>query len=139
MLTVRHVIGPMVARGWGRIVTIASVAGLKGYERLGAYAASKHAVVGLTRCASEEVKGTGVTANAVCPMYTNTAMAQGAAQRIAKHENLSHAEAEQALGAFNPLGRLIDPDEIAAAVLGLCGPGSAAINGQEIAVSGGQI
>ena len=139
MLCLRHVIAPMMARGWGRIVTIASAAGLRGYERLGAYAASKHAVVGLTRSASEEVKGTGVTANAVCPMYTNTAMAQGAVQRIAETENLSHGEAEKILGNVNPLGRLIDPDEIAAAVLWLCGPGSAAINGQEITVSGGQL
>ncbi len=139
MLTMRHVLGPMTDRGWGRIVTIASAAGLKGYERLGAYAASKHAVVGLTRCASEEIKGTGVTANAVCPLYTNTAMVQGAAARIAKHDGLSHEDAETHLGAFNPLGRLIDPEEIANAVLWLCMPGSDAVNGQEIAVGGGQL
>ena len=139
MLGIRHVIGPMSERGWGRIVTVASAAGQKGYERLGAYAASKHAVVGLTRTASEEVKGTGVTANAVCPMYTDTAMAQGAAARIAKHEALSHEQAEQHLGAFNPLGRLMRPEEIANAVLWLCQPGSEAINGQEITVAGGQL
>lgn len=139
MLTLRHVIAPMIARGWGRIVTIASAAGLKGYERLGAYAASKHAVVGLTRCASEEVKGTGVTANSVCPLYTDTAMGQGAVKRIAKQGDISHADAEKALGNFNPLGRLIRPEEIANAVLWLCAPGSDAVNGQEIAVGGGQL
>lgn len=139
MLTMRHVIAPMVDRGWGRIVTIASAAGQRGYERLGAYAASKHAVVGLTRCASEEIKGTGVTANSVCPMYTDTAMVQGAIARIAKHEQVDTKQAAGHLAAVNPLGRLIEPDEIASAIVWLCAPGSGAVNGQEVTVSGGQL
>ena len=139
MLTMRHVIAPMVERGWGRIVTIASAAGQRGYERLGAYAASKHAVVGLTRCASEEIKGTGVTANSVCPMYTDTAMVQGAIARIAKTEQIDKQQAAGHLAAVNPLGRLIEPNEIASAIVWLCSPGSGAVNGQEITVSGGQL
>ena len=139
MLTMRHVIAPMVERGWGRIVTVASAAGQRGYERLGAYAASKHAVVGLTRCASEEIKGTGVTANSICPMYTDTAMVQGAIARIAKTEQIDKQQAAGHLAAVNPLGRLIEPSEIASAIVWLCAPGSGAVNGQEITVSGGQL
>ena len=72
-------------------------------------------------------------------MYTNTAMAQGAVARIAKHDQLSHAEAEAHLGAFNPAGRILDPDEIAAAILWLCSPAASAVNGQEITLAGGQL
>lgn len=139
LICMRLVIDAMAARGWGRIVTISSVAGLKGYAYLGAYSASKHAVIGFTKCASEEVLGKGVTVNAICPGYADTPIVQDHIERTMARADMTREEATRFLASTNPGGRLLHPDEIAAAILWLCGPGSDAVTGQAIAVSGGQV
>jgi NAD(P)-dependent dehydrogenase (short-subunit alcohol dehydrogenase family) len=139
LICMRLVIDAMAARGWGRIVTISSIAGLKGYAYLGAYSASKHAVIGFTKCASEEVLGKGVTVNAICPGYADTPIVQDHIERTMARAKMTREEATRFLASTNRSGRLLDPDEIAAAILWLCGPGSDAVTGQAIAVSGGQV
>lgn len=123
----------------GRIVTIASVAGLKGYAYASHYVAAKHGAVGLTRALATEYARTGLTVNAVCPGYTETAMVQGAVANIRDKTGRSEEEARAALAKFNPQGRLVSPEEVAAAVLWLCLPESGSINGQAIAVAGGEV
>jgi len=128
----------MVQAGRGRIVNIASTAGLKGYAYVTAYCAAKHGVVGLTRALAQEVAKTGVTVNAVCPGYTDTDMVADSVARIVAKTGRGEAEARATLAASNPQGRLVTPQEVAATVLFLCGEGAAAINGQALAVSGGE-
>ncbi len=129
----------MVARGWGRVVTIASTAGLTGYPYVAAYVAAKHGVVGLTRALALEYAATGVTVNAVCPGYTDTDMLAGGVALIARKTGGTEDEARQKLARANPQRRLVRPAEVAAAVLFLCGPGSDAMTGQAIAVAGGEV
>ncbi len=129
----------MVKSGWGRIVNVASTAGLKGYAYVSAYVAAKHGVVGLTRALALEFATSGVTVNAVCPGYTDTPMLQDAITTIAGKTQKSPDEARAALAAANPQGRLITPDEVAATVGWLCRPESSAISGQAIAIAGGEI
>jgi len=129
----------MRARGWGRIVNIASTAALKGYAYVSAYCAAKHAVLGLTRAVALEAADSGVTVNAVCPGYTDTDIIGDAIRVLGAKTGRS---AEQALAEFtraNPQGRLVKPDEVANAVLWLCAPGSESITGQAIAVAGGEV
>jgi len=128
----------MLAAGRGRIVNIASTAGLKGYAYVAAYCAAKHGVVGLTRALAQETAKAGVTVNAVCPGYTDTDMVADSVARIAAKTGRGAAEARATLAASNPQGRLVTPQEVAATVLFLCGDGAAAINGQALAVSGGE-
>ena len=135
----RAVLPGMLAQGFGRIVNVASVAGLKGAPYISAYAAAKHGVVGLTRALAMETAGKGITVNAVCPSYTETDMARRAVDNIVERTGRSAAEAEAALVEKNPQGRLIRPDEVAATVLWLCAPGSEAITGQAIAIAGGEV
>jgi NAD(P)-dependent dehydrogenase (short-subunit alcohol dehydrogenase family) len=137
---VTHAFAPGMAKsGWGRIVNVASSAGLKGYPYVSAYVAAKHGVVGLTRALALELARSGVTVNAVCPGYTDTPMLDGAIDAIAAKTAKSTSEARDALAATNPLGRLITPDEVAATVSWLCLPESAAITGQAIAIAGGEL
>jgi NAD(P)-dependent dehydrogenase (short-subunit alcohol dehydrogenase family) len=128
----------MLAAGRGRIVNIASTAGLKGYAYVAAYCAAKHGVIGLTRALAQETAKAGVTVNAVCPGYTDTDMVADSVARITAKTGRSEAEARASLASSNPQGRLVTPQEVAATVLFLCGEGAASINGQALAVSGGE-
>ena len=138
-LTLREGLRQMDGRGWGRLITVASTAGLKGYSYVSAYTAAKHGAVGLTRAVAQEVAGTGITANALCPGYLNTEMTERTIANIVETTGRSHADALKALTRTNPQGRLIEPAEVTAAALWLCGPGSEAINGQAIAIAGGEL
>jgi NAD(P)-dependent dehydrogenase (short-subunit alcohol dehydrogenase family) len=129
----------MLEAGFGRIVNIASVAGLKGAAYVSAYCAAKHGVVGLTRALALETATKGITVNAVCPSYTDTDMARQAIANIVEKTGRSAAEAEAALVQKNPQGRLIRPEEVAATVLWLCAPGTEALTGQAIALAGGEV
>ena len=136
-LCTRAVVGGMIERGDGRIVTVASVAGLVGTRYTAAYSASKHAAIGLMRATAAEVAGTGVTANAVCPAYVDTDMTRRTVENIVAKTGRTAEEAEAELAALTPLGRLLEPDEVAAAVVFLASAGAAAINGQTIVLDGG--
>jgi 3-hydroxybutyrate dehydrogenase len=126
----------MVKRGWGRVVNVASVAGLSGGRYIAAYAASKHAVVGFTRCAAMEVAAAGVTVNAVCPSYVDTEMTRESLERIAMKTGRSREQALEAVLTGTPQGRLITPDEVAFEVLRLCAEDAREINGQTIVLDG---
>ncbi len=129
----------MLEAGYGRIVNIASTAGLKGYAYVTAYCAAKHGVIGLTRALALETARKGVTVNAVCPGYTDTDMAHRTIANIVEKTHCSEDEARAQLAHHNPQGRLVDPAEVADAVAWLALPGSAAVTGQAIAVAGGEI
>jgi len=139
MLCIQQVLPAMVERGRGRIVNVASTAGLKGYPYVAAYCAAKHGVLGLTRALALELASKGVTVNAVCPGYTETEIVRESIARVVAKTGRTP---EQAMAEFvkgNPQGRLVQPQEVADAVLWLCGPGAAAITGQSIAVAGGEV
>jgi NAD(P)-dependent dehydrogenase (short-subunit alcohol dehydrogenase family) len=129
----------MLDAGWGRIVNIASTAGLVGYSYVSAYCAAKHGVVGLTRALAIEIATTGVTVNAVCPGYTATDMMTEAVANIVARTGQTPDQATATLTARNPQGRFVRPAEVANTVAWLCLPGSEAITGQAIAVAGGEI
>jgi len=122
----------------GRIVMVASTAALKGYPYVTAYAAAKHGLLGLVRALAQEVATKGVTVNAVCPGFTDTAIVAESVARIVEKTGRSEAEARAELARYNPQKRLVTPAEVASAVLALCLPSSGAINGQAIAVDGGE-
>ena len=128
----------MIAAGWGRIVNIASTAGITGYAYTAAYCASKHALVGLTRSLAKELALKQITVNAVCPGFTDTEMVGAAVTRLVAKSGRSEDEARSALTTFNPQRRLIRPEEVAATTVWLCQPDSAALTGQTISISGGE-
>lgn len=132
------VLPPMLEAGFGRVVHIASTAALKGYPYVSAYSAAKHGLLGLTRALALEVATKGVTVNAVCPGFTDTEIVAQSIARIVAKSGRSEAEARAELAKHNPQKRLIRPEEVAEAVLMLCAPGAGAINGQAIAVDGGE-
>jgi NAD(P)-dependent dehydrogenase (short-subunit alcohol dehydrogenase family) len=137
-LCTKQVIDAMSAAGSGRVVNIASTAGLKGASRISAYCASKHGVIGFTRALAMEVARTGVTVNAVCPTYTESEMTERTLAALADRRNTNKAGARELLERAIPMGRLIRPEEVAATVLYLCSPDAAAITGHAIAVDGGE-
>lgn len=128
----------LLAAEAGRIVTIASTAGLKGYAYSVPYVAAKHGAVGFTRALAAELAKTRVTVNAICPGFTETDMVAAAVAGIAGKTGRSEEQARADLARFNPQGRLITPEEVAEAVLFLCLPESGSINGRAIAVDGGE-
>ena len=138
-LCCRQVIADMLERGFGRVVNIASTAGITGYAYVSAYCAAKHGVIGLTRALALETAARNVTVNAVCPGYTDTDMVGAAVSNIVRKTGKSEAEARAALTSRNPQQRLVRPEEVANAVLWLCLPGAEAITGQAIAVAGGEV
>lgn len=137
--TIAPVLPGMTQRGFGRIINVASVAGLKGFAAAPAYSASKHALVGLTRSLALETARAGVTVNAVCPGYVETDMAQAGVENLIKATGRDRAEAEQKLVQNNPQKRFIQPREVAATVAFLAGRDSGAINGAVLPISGGEI
>lgn len=135
----RAVLPGMLARGTGRLVNIASTAGVVGYPYVAAYCAAKHGVVGLTRALALETARTGVTVNAVCPGFTDTDMVARSAATVAGKTGQPAAEVVASYARNNPQGRLVRPEEVAAAVLFLCGAGAGAMTGQAINVAGGEV
>jgi NAD(P)-dependent dehydrogenase (short-subunit alcohol dehydrogenase family) len=128
----------MTERGNGRLIAIASTAGHRGYAYVSAYVAAKHAVVGLVKSLALETARSGVTVNAVCPGYADTDMAAGGIETIVAKTGATREQALAEMVKANPQGRLIAPDEVAAAVLYLCGPGSASVTGQSLMINGGE-
>jgi 3-hydroxybutyrate dehydrogenase len=136
---VQAVLPSMRERRHGRIVAVASTAGLKGYAYVSAYSAAKHAVVGLVRSLALELASTDITVNAVCPGFTDTDLVAGSIENIMKKTGRSREQAVAELSRHNPQGRLVTPAEVADTVLWLCGEGAGAITGQAIAVAGGEV
>jgi NAD(P)-dependent dehydrogenase (short-subunit alcohol dehydrogenase family) len=136
---IRSVLPQMKANGWGRIVNVASTAGLIGYRNLAAYVAAKHALVGMTKALSLELAKTGITVNAVCPGYVDTEIISSAVAKIAERTQQSSEAALAAFTAVNPQGRLVTPEEVASAVLWLASDGAAAVNGVALPVAGGEV
>jgi len=135
----REALPEMTARGWGRVVTLASVAGRTGYPYLGAYAATKHGVLGLTRCAALEVATLGVTVNAVCPGYVDTPMLEAGVARIVEKTGIEAGEARRRLAEASPQKRLYTAEEVSALVVSLCGKSAGGINGQALCLDGGTV
>ncbi len=138
-LTIHAGLKGMADREWGRIISIASIAGLKGYAYVSAYCAAKHGVLGLTKAVAVEVAQSGITVNAICPGFTETPMLERSLEFITEKTGRSREEAEQELLKDNPSGRFIQPEEVAQSVLWLCGPHTSSITGQAITLSGGEI
>ena len=138
-LCTRQAVPDMLQVGFGRIVNVASIAGLRGGAYISAYVASKHAVIGLTRSLALEFATKNITVNAVCPGYTDTDIVRDAIANIMRKTGRSEADALASLVATNPQRRLITPEEVAHSVLWLCGPGAESITGQSIVVAGGEV
>jgi NAD(P)-dependent dehydrogenase (short-subunit alcohol dehydrogenase family) len=138
-LVTKQMLGDLRASPNGRIVNVASTAGLTGYAYVSAYCAAKHGVIGLTRALALELARSGVTVNAVCPGFTDTPLVQSAIDNIVAKTGRSREEAKASLVRGNPQGRLVLPEEVADAVAWLASPGAAAVTGQAIAIAGGEV
>ena len=136
---IREGLPDMLDAGFGRIVTVASTAGLRGYRYGSAYVAAKHGVIGLTRSLAIELARKNITVNAVCPGYSDTDMVRDAVANIQAKTGRDEVTARAALTVRNPQGRLIAPEEVAQTVLWLCSSGASSITGQSIAVAGGEL
>ena len=136
-LCTKAVLPGMRERNAGRVITVASVASHMGSRYTSAYTASKHAALGFIRAVASEVAGTGVTANAVCPAYVDTPMTEASVERIGEKTGMAEGDARDLLANMVPLGRLLDPDEVAHVVAFLAHPDSGAINGQSVILDGG--
>jgi NAD(P)-dependent dehydrogenase (short-subunit alcohol dehydrogenase family) len=137
-LTVKPALAGMTSAKSGRVVFVASTAGLKGYAYVAPYVAAKHGVIGLMRALATELARTGVTVNAVCPGFVETDMLGESVQRIVDKTGRTVEQARASLAATNPQGRFIQPREVAAAVLWLCSEAAGSITGQAISLSGGE-
>ena len=129
----------MKEAGQGRLIAVASTAGLKGYGYVSAYAAAKHGVVGMVKSAALEMARTGITVNALCPGFLDTEMTDRSVANIAEKTGMTPEEARASLEKMSPQRRLIRPEEVTAAALWLCGPGSEGITGQAVAIAGGEV
>jgi 3-hydroxybutyrate dehydrogenase len=138
-LCTREALPDMLAAKWGRVVNVASTAGLTGYGYVAAYCAAKHGVIGLTRSLALEVATKGITVNAVCPGYTETDIVKDAVANIVAKTGRTEEQAHAELAAGNPQKRLVQPIEVAGTVAWLCMPTSGAMNGQSLAVAGGEV
>lgn len=134
----QEVLPAMIEAGAGRIVNIASTAALRGYPYVAGYVAAKHGLLGLTRALARETARHGITVNAVCPGYTDTELIDESAASVARKTGKSPAAIREAYESANPQGRLIAPDEVAAAVCWLCQPAQASVTGQALAIDGGE-
>jgi NAD(P)-dependent dehydrogenase (short-subunit alcohol dehydrogenase family) len=135
----REALGPMVEHGWGRVINVASIAGKTGAPYIGAYSASKHGVVGLTRTAAVEVATYGVTVNAVCPGYVDTSMTDHSVATIVEKTGMDASEARRRLEAMSPQKRIVMPEEVAFLVVALTRDEARGINGQAINLDGGGV
>jgi NAD(P)-dependent dehydrogenase (short-subunit alcohol dehydrogenase family) len=138
-LCCRQAIPDMLQAGFGRVVNVASVAGLRGGAYISAYASSKHAVIGLTRSLAVEYAARNITVNAVCPGFVDTDIVKSAVANIVSKTGRSESEALAALVAGNPQRRLIQPREVADTVMWLCRPGAESVTGQSIVLAGGEV
>jgi len=139
MLCIQAVLPEMIKNNWGRIINIASTAGLTGYAYVSAYCASKHAVVGMTRALALELAKKGVTVNAICPGFTESDILKNSIASVMLKTGRSEADIRNEFATNNPQGRIIQPIEIANTVLWLCSENSGSIHGQTIPISGGEI
>lgn len=128
----------MTSRGWGRFIAVASTAALKGYAYSSAYAAAKHGVLGYIRSLAIELAKSGVTANAICPGFTDTPLVERAIESVVARTRRPPGDVAASFVAANPMARYVRPEEVAAAALYLAGDGAAAVNGQAIVVDGGE-
>ena len=128
----------MQGNGWGRLIAIASSAGLKGYRYVSHYCAAKHAVVGIVKSLALETAKKGVTVNALCPGFIETPMLERSIENIMQKTAMSRSQARETLSKVNPMGRFVQPEEVAASVIHLCTASAASINGQSIAINGGE-
>lgn len=138
-LTIRECMASMVQTDWGRVVAVASIAGLKGLKGAPCYTASKHGLIGLVRALAADYAGKPYTFNALCPAYVDTDIVSSNATSIAARTGLSEDAARQIMVDVNAHGRLITPEEVAEAALWLCGEHSGSVNGQAIQIAGGEI
>jgi NAD(P)-dependent dehydrogenase (short-subunit alcohol dehydrogenase family) len=139
VMTLTRLVAPgMAARGFGRVINVASTAGLKGYPYVTAYVAAKHGVIGFTRALALEMARTAVTINAVCPGYTETDLVRGAVETIMARTGRDEASARAELAKSNPQGRMVTPAEVAAAVLYLASSAAGSVTGVALSVSGGE-
>jgi 3-hydroxybutyrate dehydrogenase len=137
--TTRVVLPAMIAAGFGRIINVASTAALHGYPYVTAYCAAKHALLGLTRALAAETATRGVTVNAVCPGYTDTDLIRDSVAQVASKTGRAQGDVLAEYTKGTPIGRLIRPQEVAAAIVYLCAPEAAAVTGTALTIAGGEL